>query len=153
MPLTQLWLLCSLAAPAPQLHAPDSVALPVYNALASLAKLPPVGKTANLKKRKLGELLAEAVDEPPKSDKQRRETGVVKEEALQTDQVEQAGDLVKKQKKSKSTKTTTAVKAKEIVKATPKKQSAKTKTEDGSAETTAPLVKKKARGKQGVLKK
>ncbi|CAI5708119.1 unnamed protein product [Hyaloperonospora brassicae] len=132
----------------------DSVALPVYNALASLAKLPPVGKTANLKKRKLEEFLAEAVDEPPKSDKQRREMGVVMKEALQTDQVEQAGgNPVKKQKKPKSTKATTAFKAKETVKATMKKQSTKTKTEDGSAETTAPLVKKKARGKQGVLKK
>ncbi|KAJ8552214.1 hypothetical protein ON010_g10331 [Phytophthora cinnamomi] len=39
----------------------DSVALPVYNALATLAKLPPVGKTANLKKRKLEEFVAELV--------------------------------------------------------------------------------------------
>ncbi|TDH67025.1 hypothetical protein CCR75_007329 [Bremia lactucae] len=41
----------------------DSIALPVYNALSSLAKLPPVGKTANLKKRKLDEYIAEAAAE------------------------------------------------------------------------------------------
>jgi soluble lytic murein transglycosylase len=30
MPLTKLWLLLSLVSPAPQLHAPDSIALPVF---------------------------------------------------------------------------------------------------------------------------
>lgn len=54
----------------------DSVALPVYNALATLAKLPPVGKTANLKKRKLEEFVAVAeqeVEAPrPRSSRARR---------------------------------------------------------------------------------
>uniref|UniRef100_M4BCI3 Ribosomal protein L1 n=1 Tax=Hyaloperonospora arabidopsidis (strain Emoy2) TaxID=559515 RepID=M4BCI3_HYAAE len=128
----------------------DSVALPVYNALASLAKLPPVGKTANLKKRKLEEFLAEAEDhkESVKSTEQLKEVADVKEEASKTDQVKKEGGVVvKKHVTPKSKKTTKAVKAKEAVKETPKKESSNSKVEDKSAEATTPPVKKKARGK------
>ncbi|RLN79488.1 hypothetical protein BBJ28_00009269 [Nothophytophthora sp. Chile5] len=46
----------------------DSVALPVYNALAPLAKLPPTSKKVTLKKRKLEEFVAQG-DEVAKEEK------------------------------------------------------------------------------------
>ncbi|KAF1790520.1 Ribosomal protein L1/ribosomal biogenesis protein [Phytophthora cactorum] len=101
----------------------DSVALPVYNALASLAKLPAVGKTANLKKRKLEE-------RKPKTKKQGK-----KEEA----------PPAKKAKKP--------AKVEEAAEEAPKKQNKKAKKEDKPAETTTPPAKRKVRGKKKVSKK
>ncbi|KAF1786894.1 Ribosomal protein L1/ribosomal biogenesis protein [Phytophthora cactorum] len=109
----------------------DSVALPVYNALASLAKLPAVGKTANLKKRKLEEFIAEADEEAeaPKTKKQGK-----KEEA----------PPAKKAKKP--------AKVEEAAEEAPKKQNKKAKKEDKPAETTTPPAKRKVRGKKKVSK-
>ncbi|CAH0476155.1 unnamed protein product [Peronospora belbahrii] len=70
----------------------DSVALPVYNALAPLAKLPPVGKTANLKKRKLDEYAAEA-------DKAEKETQTIVEEKETKTKDAKVDEAVKKTSK------------------------------------------------------
>ncbi|GMF20850.1 unnamed protein product [Phytophthora fragariaefolia] len=120
------------------LKTSDSVALPVYNALATLAKLPPVGKTANLKKRKLEEVVAEAAAaDAPKPTKQAKKAAPKKQEK----QVQAKQDDPPKPKK-----------------AAPKKAAAKkpAKTEaaaEKAAETTTPPAKKKARGKKKVAKK
>ncbi|ETP52026.1 hypothetical protein F442_02910 [Phytophthora nicotianae P10297] len=122
----------------------DSVALPVYNALASLAKLPPVGKTANLKKRKLEEFIAEAdaEEEAPKTTKQGKKAVAAKKNKKQ-----QAVEETPKGKKAKK------VAKVEAAEDTPKKQNKTAKKEDKPAETTASPAKKKARGKKKVSKK
>ncbi|CAI5735953.1 unnamed protein product [Peronospora destructor] len=104
----------------------NSVALPVYNALAPLAKLPPVGKTANLKKRKLDEYVAEA--EEAEKETQCKKT-VVEEEV------------------PKTKKNAKAVKAIETTEKMSKKQKRK------PAKTTTPLAKKNALVKKKVAKK
>jgi hypothetical protein len=122
----------------------DSVSLPVYNALASLAKLPPVGKTQNLKKRKLEEFVAEAdeQEEAPKKAKKQVKKAVAK--VPQAPKAEKAG---KKQEK----KTETPAEKKEVSKA---KKAAKVEEQHSKkAESTTPPAKKKARGKKKVAKK
>ncbi|EEY67326.1 uncharacterized protein PITG_04334 [Phytophthora infestans T30-4] len=122
----------------------DSVALPVYNALATLAKLPPVGKTANLKKRKLEEFIAgaEEEEEAAKTTKQSKKTAVKKHKKQETP--------VEETPKAKKTKKVAKV---EETEETPKKQTKKVKKDTKPAETTASPAKKKARGKKKVAKK
>ncbi|POM77438.1 Hypothetical protein PHPALM_5178 [Phytophthora palmivora] len=133
----------------------DSVALPVYNALASLAKLPPVGKTANLKKRKLEEFIAEAdEEEAPKTKKQdkkknkKQETTAEKPTTKKQKKEETPVEQSPKAKKSKKT-----VKVDEEAEETPKKHNKKVKKEDKPAEMTTPPAKKKTRSKKKVSKK
>ncbi|OWZ23215.1 hypothetical protein PHMEG_0001928 [Phytophthora megakarya] len=134
----------------------DSVSLPVYNALASLAKLPPVGKTANLKKRKLEEVIAEAEEqETPKAKKQAKKTTKKEEPVVEktkkgkkTANVEQAAEKTPKAKKGKK-----VAKVEDAAEETPKKHNKKVKKEETPAETTTPPAKKKARGKKKVSKK
>ncbi|CAI5733646.1 unnamed protein product [Peronospora destructor] len=105
----------------------NSVALPVYNALAPLAKLPPVGKTANLKKRKLDEYVAEA------------------EEAEKETQCKKP--VVEEKEVPKTKKNTKAVKVTETTEKMSKKQKRK------PAKTTTPPAKKNALVKKKVAKK
>ncbi|CAI5708288.1 unnamed protein product [Peronospora destructor] len=105
----------------------NSVALPVYNALAPLAKLPPVGKTANLKKRKLDEYVAEA------------------EEAEKETQCKKP--VVEEKEVPKTKKNTKAVKVTETTEKMSKKQKRK------PAKTTTPSAKKNALVKKKVAKK
>ncbi|KAG7383034.1 Ribosomal L1 domain-containing protein 1 [Phytophthora pseudosyringae] len=115
----------------------DSVALPVYNALATLAKLPPVGKTANLKKRKLEEFVAEAEKEEDKPKSDNKKEGKTKTNS------------------KKEGKTKTNSKKEDKPKSNKKEDKPKSnKKEDKPAEmTTTPPAKKKARGKKKVSKK
>ncbi|KAI9920402.1 hypothetical protein PsorP6_015578 [Peronosclerospora sorghi] len=130
----------------------DSVALPVYNALSSLAKLPPVGKTANLKKRKLEEYVAEAEKE--------EEAAKISTQKDKKDTIEQPSSI----KKSKTQKKTPAKKgapSKEIekpakikkrVKETSEQEILKTKREEKRAEKTVAVAKKEVRGKKKLAK-
>ncbi|CEG42381.1 low quality protein: ribosomal l1 domain-containing protein 1-like [Plasmopara halstedii] len=112
----------------------DSVALPVYNALAPLAKLPPVGKTSNLKKRKLEEYLAESEENEKVGDKTKKQQKVV-------------GDKVKSQENN-------VVKAADLAEKRPKKHNKKVTKEDKPAEMTSHSAKtKKIRSKKNGSKK
>ncbi|KAL3664448.1 hypothetical protein V7S43_010769 [Phytophthora oleae] len=131
----------------------DSVALPVYNALATMAKLPPVGKTTNLKKRKLEEFVAEADEEetPTKQDKKvKKEASKAKkaktEEAPKTKKVKET-PKAKKVKKEEAPKV-----KKEAKEETPKKtKKVAAKVEKASQKKATPPAK--ARGKKKVSKK
>ncbi|KAG6611834.1 ribosomal l1 domain-containing protein 1-like [Phytophthora cinnamomi] len=123
----------------------DSVALPVYNALATLAKLPPVGKTANLKKRKLEEFVAEAdEEEAPKAKKQQVKKAAVKEEEA---------PKAKKAKKTGKKQVETPVKEEKKEASKAKKAVKAEAAAEKKPETTTPPAKKKARGKKKVAKK
>ncbi|KAE8880170.1 hypothetical protein PF003_g35723 [Phytophthora fragariae] len=148
----------------------DSVALPVYNALATLAKLPPVGKTANLKKRKLEEFVAEAGEvEAPKAKKTQVKKAAAKKEEAPKAKKEEApkakkataagkkkveAPVVEKKETPKAKKPVKADAAAEKKEAPKAKQAVKADAAaEKKPETTTPPAKKKARGKKKVAKK
>ncbi|KAG7395660.1 Ribosomal L1 domain-containing protein 1 [Phytophthora boehmeriae] len=157
----------------------DSLALPIYNALAPLAKLPAVGKTHNLKKRKLEEFVADhdeqeqekakgkkkgkketKVEEVKKQQKKKAETP--KEQPKKTSKAAKTEEETpKKSKKAKKVVETSEEapkkKAKKVVEAskeTPTKAKKAKKAEEKTPEkATPPAKKQKTRGKKKVASK
>jgi hypothetical protein len=79
----------------------DSVALPIYNALAPLAKLPSVTKAVALTKRKLEEIEAKKTVEEPVAEQEQEQTEPAKKKAKKADKKKPAAEPVVEQKKAK----------------------------------------------------
>ncbi|KAG1687865.1 hypothetical protein DVH05_004595 [Phytophthora capsici] len=137
----------------------DSVALPVYNALATMAKLPPVGKTANLKKRKLEEFVAEVEEEeaPTKQDKKAKKEAPKTKKAKKEEAVKEEAPKAKKEKNEKKEKKEKKKETPKAKKEAPKEETPKkakkspVKAEKAAQKKAMPPAK--ARGKKKVSKK
>uniref|UniRef100_K3X5C0 Ribosomal protein L1 n=1 Tax=Globisporangium ultimum (strain ATCC 200006 / CBS 805.95 / DAOM BR144) TaxID=431595 RepID=K3X5C0_GLOUD len=129
----------------------DSVALPIYNALSTLAKLPPMSKTHALQKRKLEEAeSSDAVKETAKpAKKAKKEDAAKKEEAPKKD-----AKKAKKEApvKKEATPTKNAASKKEQKKKDKTATPVKAETTDNSSnvskkrKTDEPAAKKKSAG-------
>lgn len=118
----------------------DSVALPIYNALAPLAKLPSVTKAVALTKRKLEEVEAKkSVEE--ESEQEQEQAEPAKKKAKKADKKKAAAEPVVEQKKAKkATKTPAAEPVAEQKKAKKAK-----KTESTSEAKPSPAKKHKVK--------
>ncbi|KAF1325636.1 Ap-2 complex subunit alpha, partial [Globisporangium splendens] len=140
----------------------DSVALPIYNALSTLAKLPPMSKPQALQKRKLEELESSGVVKenakaakkakkeeavPAKKEeaakkKAKKEAPVKKEEAKK--ETTPTKDAVSKKEQKKKDKTSTSVKAETAT--TSENSSNASKKRKTEVPTPEPAAKKKNAG-------
>ncbi|RLN91549.1 hypothetical protein BBJ28_00010965 [Nothophytophthora sp. Chile5] len=141
----------------------DSVALPVYNALAPLAKLPPTSKKQTLKKRKLEEFVAqgdevEEEEKAPKAKKSEKKGSKKQETKVEASaQKEEAPEAKKPRKSNKKPKGEASAKTEEPKKKVAKvaekaaeKPAKKTKKAEKPAEET-PKKEKKSKKEEKVV--